>query len=205
MRIVFKGCLFVTAALVADVALALTCTKCNGVVLPTDTFCTKCGADVVVPPLELSSPPPQSMSAPQSYTYRSNEQVWSPSSADLPFYQGMGRGLVTTCGSPLECVRLVGVSFVEVLDWDKRNSRSSSFNAGDLGPLGAVLAGGIVVGAAAVGVVAGGISAVGDVCVGTLDFLTFGTVGDAVWKDQKKHPYFWGRRWGRGDVGGAIF
>lgn len=205
MQTVIKQCVMSVILVLAGPAMALTCGQCKREVLATDSFCQNCGADVIAPPLVLPTPSPQPKPELQSHEYRSNEQSWTSSSTDLPFYQGMGRGLVTVCGSPLECMRFVGISFVEVVDWDKRTSRNSSFNAGDLGPIGAALAGGLIVGTAAVGVAGGCVSAVGDVCVGTLDLLTFGVVGDAVWKGQKKSPYFWSRRWGRGDVGGAIF
>lgn len=177
------------------------CPKCQAEVLADDVFCPSCRYRLKEPLSSVSAPTQEQTFAPQyQYGYTS-----SSSQGGLPFYQGMGRGLVTVCGSPLECIRFVGISFVEVVDWDKRTSGNSSFNAGDLGPIGAALAGGLVVGTAAVGVAGGCVSAVGDVCVGTLDFVTFGVVGDAVWEGQKKSPYFWSRRWGRGDVGGAIF
>ena len=215
MRVAFKFCLFAAAALMVDVALALTCTKCNCVVLPTDTFCAKCGADVVVPSPSSQSPLPQPKPVSQSYEYRSYEQSWTSPSTDLPFYQGMGRGLVTVCGSPIECVRLICVTWTggahdELSVAGTKGNGGSSINGGDLGVLGAAVAVGFVAGVTAAGLVAGTVSAVGDVGVGTLDFLTFGVVGDAVWKDRKKSPYFWQRRWSGGsrgekEVGGAIF
>lgn len=199
----------------AGPAMALTCGKCGGHVLATDSFCQKCGADVIVPPPVLPTPPPQPKPESQSYEYRSYEQSWTSPSADLPFYQGMGRGLVTVCGSPIECVRLICVTWTGgASDGSSvagtRGNGGPSINGGDLGVLGAALAAGIVVGVTAAGLVAGTVSAVGDVGVGTLDFLTFGVVGDAVWKDRKKSPYFWQRRWSGGrrgweEVGGAIF
>lgn len=201
MKIKLSILLLIFSSLVAS-AEEYWCQKCLAEVLADDVFCPSCGNR-----LKDSSSSESTLIPERTFVPQCQNEDYEPSSSygGLPFYQGMGRGLVTVCSSPVECVRLVGVSFVEVVEWDKRNSRSSNFNAGDLGPLGAALAGGLLVGTGAVGVVAGSISAVGDVCVGTLDFLTFGTVGEAVWKDQGKSPYFWQRRWGKGTVGGAIF
>lgn len=201
MQTVFKQCVMSVILLLAGPTMALTCAKCGGYVLATDSFCQKCGADVVVSSPVVSDPPSQPMQEATSSAPCASGQAWSGPASDLPFYQGMGRGLVTTCAAPMEYLRCTSVLCSHLADNDSINGR------GDWGPIGAVLMAGVAVPWVTAGLALGGtISAVGDVGVGTLDFLTFGAVGDAVWKDRRKSPYFWRRKWSsKGDIRGAVF
>lgn len=189
MKIKLSILLLIFSSLVAS-AEEDWCPKCLAEVLADDVFCPSCGNR-----LKDSSSSESTPILEQTFVPQCQNEDYEPSSSygGLPFYQGMGRGLVTVCGSPVECVRFSCVTFNAAADsWLK-------YIGGGEG------AGYLAIGVLTVGAAVGTISAVGDVCVGTLDFLTFGTVGDAVWKDQGKSPYFWQRRWGKGTVGGAIF
>lgn len=101
----------------------------------------------------------------------------------LPVPMGMLRGLAEIACSPLEIAR--GASIAE----------SSLFNSGK-NPFEIMFF--TVVGVPTAACVLGGIGAALDASFGALDVISFGTLGNAYWNDDRSTPYIFGRYWTTG-------
>ena len=111
--------------------------------------------------------------------------------------EGMGRGIVTTALSPLNIIRgmATGLSWLSSAD---NTSKKDSFDAGQLGPLGAVLAGGVISVCIAGGVVVGTVTTCTDAVDGVIDFGSAGLYGDWLYDSKasgKPTPWIWERKW----------
>lgn len=180
----------VLGCLLPVTVLAAICPACKATVYDDEKFCAACGKSLAAPE------PTPNLFQHRYYGTDPNSSVYLNINGKnvLP---DMGRGLLTVCSSPLEILRGA------VVTCTKLNDGSSGPNTAAEDGLAQVVGPPLLAGVLAVGSVIGAISAVGDVCVGSLDVLSFGYVGNEAWKNNARHPYSWQRPW-RGDYGGGV-
>lgn len=188
-----KGALVfaLVAGMLTAGAVEIKCTGCNAKVLPGDKFCPNCGARFEEP--ARVEPPPAPKPAPQSLPpspkpnaeqseYWNEVENHKPGHA-LPVPMGMLRGLAEIACSPLEIARGASIAESSLLN-SKKNPLEIMFFT--------------VVGTPTAACVLGGIGAALDASFGALDVISFGTLGNAYWNDDRSTPYIFGRYWTTG-------
>lgn len=173
------------------------CPKCHETNLDTDTYCPYCIQEINVQPSGQSSTPPTTDPRPG---YDHSHEYGDDSSVALDRLAGTGRGLATIVLSPLNVARGVATGFNWLFSRDgaPNGSGGSSIDGGDLGPLGAVLAGGAISFCVAAGATLGTITTCADVTNGTFDMISVGYYGDWLYDSEvsgKPTPWIWKRKW----------
>lgn len=163
-------------------AAANICPNCKEILLDAEMICPYCPADLSIKrETDSHSKEPDSVAL----------------SAVINRLGGMGRGIVTTALSPLNIIRgmATGLSWLSSTD---NASKKDSFDAGQLGPLGAALAGGAISVCIVGGVVVGTITTCTDAVDGVIDFGSAGFYGDWLYDSKASGnptPWIWERKW----------
>ena len=169
---------------------ALQCEWCHHPMLEDYLCCRNCGKEKGTHP-------------PRPYDFHDTED--DVSSAVIDKLAGTGRGLVTISLSPFNVVRGMGTGFhwlfslgSSTQDSSSESTDGSSIDGGDLGPLGAVLAGGAISFCVAAGATLGTVTTCADVTNGTFDMISVGYYGDWLYDSEvsgKPTPWIWKRKW----------
>ena len=192
-------------------AFAIQCTMCGQTMLESDTYCTNCGRERYEAPPAVQKPrvpayvpqpsPPPAFQEQRRQTNYDNRSESESSDGVGERLLGMGRGVVTVTLSPLNVFRGVTTSFNCFFSDSSKDgsvSEKGSFDAGQLGPLGAVLAGGVISICTVVGVTLGSFTTCVDACNGVFDIGTVGYYGDWLYDSKergKPTPWIWDRGW----------
>lgn len=175
----------------AACAVEIHCTGCNAKVLPGDKFCPNCGARfeepsrVEPPPTPKPVPqylPPNPKPKTEQSEYWNEVENHKPGHA-LPVPLGMLRGLAEIACSPLELARSASILESSLLS-SGQDSANKFF--------------GTLLGVPTGMCIMGGVGVTLDVVFGALDVVSFGTLGNAYWNDDRSTPYIFGRYWTTG-------
>ena len=152
------------------------------------------------PKIPAYVPPPSSPPAFQEQRYQTsydNRSAYGSSDGVGERLLGMGRGLATITLSPLNVFRGLATSYnwlVQSYD----SQKGDSFNLGNLGAVGAIIAGGVVSVYAAVGMTFGAVTTSADAINSSFDMVTIGYYGDWLYDSKgsgKPTPWVWERKW----------
>lgn len=166
-------------------AFGSVCGHCGGILLSGDRYCHVCGMERYE---SVVSNEPE-------YNYSANS---SSGAADR--LAGMGRGFVTTVFSPLNVVRGTATGWKWLVSGAESQTAANTggITIGDLGPIGAAIAGGAISVCVGTGMTFGAFTTCVDAINGTLDMITAGYYGDWLYDSKESGqptPWIWERKW----------